>query len=143
MLNKQKGNMYGFVTHTWNPIKGKCSHNCSYCLDGDMLILMADLSFKKLKDIIIGDIVMGVEKTSQYSKLSPSRVIGKAKKEDCAYKIDISNTSIICSSNHKWLIDRGRWRSIIGGLKVGMQIKQVTKFSYEEAPKDDEYKKGY
>lgn len=31
MLNKQKGNMYGIVTHTWNPIKGKCSHNCKYC----------------------------------------------------------------------------------------------------------------
>ena len=31
MLNKQKGNMYGFVTHTWNAIKGKCSHDCSYC----------------------------------------------------------------------------------------------------------------
>ncbi len=30
-LNKQSGNMYGFVTHTWNPIKGRCSHNCSYC----------------------------------------------------------------------------------------------------------------
>ncbi len=23
--------MYGFVTHTWNAIKGKCSHDCSYC----------------------------------------------------------------------------------------------------------------
>ncbi len=31
MLNKQKGNMYGFVTHTWNPIKGRCSHACEYC----------------------------------------------------------------------------------------------------------------
>lgn len=31
MLNKQKGNMYGWVTHTWNPIKGKCPHDCSYC----------------------------------------------------------------------------------------------------------------
>ena len=31
MLNKQKGNMYGFVTHTWNVIKGKCVHDCSYC----------------------------------------------------------------------------------------------------------------
>ena len=30
-LNKQKGNMYGFVTHTWNTIKGKCLHDCSYC----------------------------------------------------------------------------------------------------------------
>lgn len=31
MLNKQKGNMYAFVTHTWNPITGKCIHDCVYC----------------------------------------------------------------------------------------------------------------
>jgi len=31
MLNKSKGNMYPWVTHTWNVIKGKCPHNCSYC----------------------------------------------------------------------------------------------------------------
>ena len=31
MLKKQAGNMYDFVSHTWSPIKGKCSHDCSYC----------------------------------------------------------------------------------------------------------------
>lgn len=31
MLNKQKGNMYPWVTHTWNVIKGKCPHDCIYC----------------------------------------------------------------------------------------------------------------
>lgn len=31
MLNKQQGNMYDFVTHTWNTVKGKCPHDCSYC----------------------------------------------------------------------------------------------------------------
>lgn len=31
MLKKQAGNMYEFVSHTWSPIKGKCSHDCSYC----------------------------------------------------------------------------------------------------------------
>jgi DNA repair photolyase len=30
-LNKSKGNMYEFITHTWNTIKGECSHYCSYC----------------------------------------------------------------------------------------------------------------
>ena len=30
-MNKQKGDMYAFVTHTWNPIRGKCPHDCSYC----------------------------------------------------------------------------------------------------------------
>jgi len=31
MLNKQKGNMYPWITHTWNVIKGECPHDCSYC----------------------------------------------------------------------------------------------------------------
>ena len=30
-LNKSKGNMYEFVTHTWNVIKGACYHDCTYC----------------------------------------------------------------------------------------------------------------
>jgi DNA repair photolyase len=30
-LNKSTGNMYEFITHTWNTIKGECPHNCSYC----------------------------------------------------------------------------------------------------------------
>jgi protein gp37 len=31
MLNKAKGNMYSWVTHTWNTIKGECPHGCTYC----------------------------------------------------------------------------------------------------------------
>ena len=30
-LNISKGNMYDFVTHTWNTIKGACPHDCQYC----------------------------------------------------------------------------------------------------------------
>lgn len=30
-LNVSKGNMYDFITHTWNIIKGECYHDCSYC----------------------------------------------------------------------------------------------------------------
>jgi len=31
MLRESKGNMYSWVTHQWNTIKGKCYHDCSYC----------------------------------------------------------------------------------------------------------------
>jgi DNA repair photolyase len=31
MLNPAKGNMYSFITHTWNTVKGACPHECSYC----------------------------------------------------------------------------------------------------------------
>ena len=30
-LNKAGGEMYEFVTHTWNTVKGDCFHNCRYC----------------------------------------------------------------------------------------------------------------
>lgn len=30
-LNLSTGNMYDFVSHTWNTIKGECFHDCSYC----------------------------------------------------------------------------------------------------------------
>ena len=30
-MNKKNGNMYAFVTHTSNPIKGLCPHKCGYC----------------------------------------------------------------------------------------------------------------
>ncbi len=30
-LNPVKGNMYNFISHTWNAIKGKCIHDCNYC----------------------------------------------------------------------------------------------------------------
>jgi DNA repair photolyase len=31
ILNKSKGNMFDFVDGTWNPIKGSCLHDCTYC----------------------------------------------------------------------------------------------------------------
>ena len=30
-LNRVNGNMYPWVTHTWNPIAGRCQHDCQYC----------------------------------------------------------------------------------------------------------------
>lgn len=36
-LNVAKGNMYEFVSHTWNPIKGICIHQCKYCYMRNLL----------------------------------------------------------------------------------------------------------
>lgn len=30
-LRRSKGNMYPWCSHTWNPIFGRCSHQCAYC----------------------------------------------------------------------------------------------------------------
>lgn len=31
MLRESRGQMYTWVTHEWNPVKGECSHGCTYC----------------------------------------------------------------------------------------------------------------
>jgi len=31
MIRKAKGNMFEWIDYTFNPIKGRCIHNCSYC----------------------------------------------------------------------------------------------------------------
>lgn len=30
-INEPFGNMYKYITGTWNPISGKCPHRCAYC----------------------------------------------------------------------------------------------------------------
>lgn len=50
VLNKQRGNMYGFVTDTWNPIRGRCEHNCKYCFMIPMNPGKLRLDSKTLKD---------------------------------------------------------------------------------------------
>jgi DNA repair photolyase len=30
-LNEAKGNMYSWITSTWNTVKGECPHGCTYC----------------------------------------------------------------------------------------------------------------
>lgn len=46
-LNASKGNMYDWITHTWNTVKGRCPHGCSYCYMrrwGDQPDLRLDIS---------------------------------------------------------------------------------------------------
>lgn len=52
MLNKQKGNMYGFVSHTWNTLLGRCSHKCKYCYNLGKPFFEGELRLneKNLKD---------------------------------------------------------------------------------------------
>ena len=44
---------------------GWCSHFCSYCLGGETPIAMSDGTIKRIKDLVVGDLVIGAthEKT--------------------------------------------------------------------------------
>lgn len=49
-LNKSKGNMYSWISHTWNPIRGKCPHRCVYCFMKDRDVGALRLDEKALAD---------------------------------------------------------------------------------------------
>ncbi len=51
-LNKSKGNMYPWITHTWNPIRGKCPHGCVYCFMKDRDVGPLRLDEKALRDVL-------------------------------------------------------------------------------------------
>jgi len=113
----------GFGTQQWSDdslnfmdIHTVCSNVCLYCVDEESKILMADFSEKRLKDIEIGDIIIGIyqDKITKKRKMMETRVLNKISVEREAYKIILEdNTELICSTDHRWLTDRG-WKFTVG-----------------------------
>jgi len=102
-LNKQKGNMYGFIDYTWNTCKGKCPHDCSYCHPANTNILMGDFSIKCIEDIKIDDEIIGLSKTNNkgYYKFVKSKVVNKSKRyAEKLLKITTKENILYCTPEH-------------------------------------------
>ena len=57
--------MYEFITHTWNPIKGKCYHDCSYCYMKNIVVYERPINL--VEGELQGD--FGLNKFTQVSDL--------------------------------------------------------------------------
>ncbi len=98
MMNKQKGNMYSFCTHTWNAIKGKCSHDCSYCYMKRFLQNPIRLDEKELKtDLGEKNFIFVGSSTDMFAESVDADWIGKVldvcKKFDNKYLFQSKNPS--------------------------------------------------
>lgn len=96
-LNKQKGNMYGFVDFTWNPIRGRCPHKCIYCYMKDFPVGELRLDTKCLKDNLgEGRFIFVGSSTDMFSIKVPSdwinQVLEHCKKFDNTYLFQSKNT---------------------------------------------------
>lgn len=97
-LNKQKGNMYGFVTHTWNAIKGKCSHDCSYCYMRPFWRSEVHLDEKELKtNLGVGNFIFVGSGTDMFADNIPDTWI----KETLKYCKKYNNTYLFQTKNPK------------------------------------------
>lgn len=112
-FNKQDNDNIEWARWSWNPITG-CLHNCAYCLDGDTLILMSDGTTKPIKDIQIGDKIIGTRLDGQYHYLTETTVLDHWQTYKEAYEITLSNgVKLVCSGDHRWLTNRG-WKYTTG-----------------------------
>lgn len=74
-LNKQKGNMYPWVTHTWNPIGGKCPHQCSYCYMKGMPASELRLRKKFLRDNLSNKMIFVGSSVDMWAEAVPDNWI--------------------------------------------------------------------
>ena len=82
-----------------------------YCLVADTLILMADWSHKEIKDVCVGDVVVGWKLENGKRYLRKSRVLGcgvHQRQKVLKYNMECGR-SVICTPDHKW------WRGPHGG----------------------------
>ena len=76
MLNKQTGNMYPWCDFTWNPIRGRCPHQCDYCYMKIFKVGELRLDEKALKDKLGADRTIFVgSSTDMWAKEVPKRWI--------------------------------------------------------------------
>ena len=84
-----------------------------YCTPLETPILMADLSFKSIGDVVPGDVVMGWEEAQQRGQnrqLVPAKVISVGRKQGTLLKAHLkSGSSVRCTPDHIWR--NGRWGS--------------------------------
>ena len=78
VLNKQKGNMYDWITHTWNPVRGRCPHKCTYCYMKRFDVGELRIDDKTLNDKLGKDKVIFVgSSTDMFASAIPSEWIHK------------------------------------------------------------------
>ena len=139
------------INPTW-----KCQLHCDYCLGGETLILKADLSAIPIRDLRVGDIIVGLKRVQRQHLscriLIPSIVEGISRSIQPVYRIALEDgREVRCSANHRWLTERG-WRHTAvpcrnhgaGPFLTGNNsIRIVGQPGMTSFPPSDEYRRGY
>jgi len=97
-LNKSRGNMYPWITHTWNPIRGKCPHGCVYCFMRDKKVGPLRLDEKALIDNLgTGRTIFVGSSTDMWADAVPGdqiwQVLNKCRQYDNKYIFQSKNPS--------------------------------------------------
>jgi len=119
-----------------------CPFNCAFCLDGDTLVMMADFNWKMLKNIKVGDKIIGLRKENYGHSIVKTVIQRKFHRRAKTFRMITNKGEVITTAEHPWLsyANHSRWRKT-ANLKPGDKIHWVCEPN--QAQETDDYKKGY
>jgi DNA repair photolyase len=140
---------------TLNPYAG-CPVGCAYCLEGDTLITMADGTTKPIKDVLIGEAIVGVVRENTpggawWYRHTQATILNKIETLKEAFEIVLENDNrVICSGDHRWLTDRG-WKYTTGKMQGEGRRPYLTVNNFirglggthQTPPETEGYRRGY
>jgi hypothetical protein len=126
-----------------NPYRG-CEHGCTYCLGGDTLILHADMTWRPIGEVQVGDVLLGFD---EHTFPGTTRKLRQAVVEAVWWsrrpttRLITEHADVTTTADHRWLQWRGfRW-SRTTQLFPGRALRSIDVTPAE--PDDDDYRCGY
>jgi DNA repair photolyase len=136
---------------TINPYRG-CQHACTYCLQGETPILMADGRTKPLAGVRTGDEIYGTVRHGFCRRYAITTVLAHWSTVKPGYRVILQDgTELIGSGDHRFLTERG-WKHVTGTEHSGplqrphltVNNKLMGTGGFAEPPKHTAaYQRGY
>jgi DNA repair photolyase len=135
---------------TVNPYRG-CTHACTYCLQGETPVLMADGRHRAIELLEVGDEIYGTVYRGRYREYVRTLVLDKWITLKPAFRVILDDgTELITSGDHRFLSDRG-WKHVHNSPRsrpdrahLTVRNSLVGTGAFEVQPEHNaEYRRGY
>jgi DNA repair photolyase len=126
-----------------NPYRG-CEHGCIYCLVPDTPVLCADMAWRPIGQIRVGDELVGFD---EYPEPEQTRKFRKATVEAVWWskgptvRLVTEQTDVTATAEHRWLQARNFSWSKTRELSPGRKLRHIPIVPTEDV--DDDYRVGY